>query len=200
MYLFHKHLHSVTNPAEDFHTSQGCTHSLVCGELNKSAHRAAQAWGTNHLSNPPAKISVTPSSSSSSAEQVLLTIHEVQNEAELVRGVEGIGHTDYKRTVLQGKSNEVHLGQKAKCDFRKAKSNIWCFFLCYLPGFPNPLFTPEMQLHLVTTVPPMRALPRCQWRCLAPPAAFPTEDWRNANTPGRKLGFWSVIMFRKQQQ
>lgn len=86
----------------------------------------------------------------------MLTIHEVQNEAELVRGVEGIGHTDYKRTVLQGKSKEVHLGQKAKCDLGKLKIHL-VFFLCYLPVFPSSLLKSSF---IGNPCPPVRALLR----------------------------------------
>jgi len=57
--------------------------------------------------SPPASISVTLSPSA----RAFLTIHQVQDETELVRGVEGIGHTHYKRTVLGGKEQRVHLRQ-----------------------------------------------------------------------------------------
>lgn len=55
--------------------------------------------------SPPANISVMLPSPS----LALLTIHQVQNETEFVRGVEGIGHTHYKRTVLEEKEQRVFI-------------------------------------------------------------------------------------------
>lgn len=74
--------------------------------------------------SPPANTAVMLSSSAG----VLLTIHQVQNETEFVRSVEGIGHTHYKRTVLEGKEQRVHLGQKAKYCLEKLKIHA-IFFL-----------------------------------------------------------------------
>lgn len=36
-----------------------------------------------------------------------LTIHQVQNETQFIRGVEGIRHTHYERTILQIKTERV---------------------------------------------------------------------------------------------
>lgn len=74
--------------------------------------------------SPPANISlILPGPAGA-----LLTIHQVQNEAELVRGVEGVGHADYERTVLEGKRQRVHLRQQAKCNLEKPKIRV-IFFL-----------------------------------------------------------------------
>lgn len=35
----------------------------------------------------------------------VLTIHQVQNETQFIRGVEGICHTHYERTILQIKKD-----------------------------------------------------------------------------------------------
>lgn len=58
--------------------------------------------------SPPAKFSALLPSSAC----ISLTIHQVQNEAEFVGGVEGVGHTHYKGTVLEGKEQSNISGNK----------------------------------------------------------------------------------------
>lgn len=43
----------------------------------------------------------------------LLTVHQVKNEAEFIRRVEGVGHTDNERTVLQGGTEADEQGKAA---------------------------------------------------------------------------------------